>query len=265
MKSILLAALVLIAGVDRLAHAAVEVTPFRVEETRTIEFANDKVSRTPPRMSILLSLHGPEAESSVRYGDLKLEEAVDEHGTSLIPAKDLFNDAAKFKEYANSFFRKSSFGGNAKPADPQVELALALPKRTAAKIARLHGSLTLSEQGTLQTVELGNLKGAGKKPLAFPSEVHLGVTADVPPGEVVRSIALEITGDEGILDSLEVVDASGRKVTSGTSSWSLNGGPVHKSLELNKPLDDSMKLVAKFTLNRKLTTVRFDLKDIALP
>jgi hypothetical protein len=265
MKSILLAALVLMAGVNRLARAAVEVTPFRVEESRTIEFANDKVSRTPPRMSILLSLHGPEAESSVRYGDLKLEDAVDDQGASLLPSKGLFNDAVKFKEYANSFFRKSNFGGNAKPADPQVELTLALPRRTAAKIARLHGSFTLSDEGTLQTVELGNLKGAGKKALAFPPGVHLGVTADVPPGEAVRSLALEITGDEAILDSLEVVDASGRKVASGTSSWSLNGGPVHKSLQLNKPLDDSMKLVAKFALNRKLTTVRFDLKDIALP
>jgi hypothetical protein len=265
MKSILFAAVVLIAGVNRLAQAGVEVTPFRVEETRTVEFANDKVSRTPPRMSLLLSLHGVEAESSIRYGNLKLEEAVDDQGTSLIPPKDVFNDATKFKEYANAFFLKSKFVGDAKPADPQVDLSLALPKRSAAKIARLRGSLTLSDQGTMQTVELGNLKGAGKKALAFPPEVHVGVTADVPPGEVVRSIAIEITGDEGILDSLEVVDASGHKVASGTSSWSFNGGPVRKSLQLSKPLDDSMKLVAKFASNRKLTTVRFDLKDIALP
>jgi hypothetical protein len=62
-----------------------------------------------------------------------------------------------------------------------------------------------------------------------------------------------------------VVDASGRKVSDGMSSWTINGGPVQKSLSLRRPLDDSMKLVAKLTLNRKVTKVPFDLKDIKLP
>jgi hypothetical protein len=49
------------------------------------------------------------------------------------------------------------------------------------------------------------------------------------------------------------------------SSFSFNGGPAHKTLELEKPVDSSMKLVAKLAVNRSQTTVQFDLKDIPLP
>jgi hypothetical protein len=265
MKSHVLAALVFAAGLGSVAQAAVEVTLFRVEETRVLEFADDKVSRTPPRLKITLSLQGPETEASVRYGDVKLEEAVDDLGTSLLPAKDSWTDAAKFKDYSNSFFRNSKSAGNGRPTDPQAELTLAPPKRAATRVARLRGSVTLAGQGTIQSVELANLKQGGKKALAFPPGAHLGVTVDLGSGADVRSIGLEISGDEKVLESIEVVDASGHNVSSGMSSWSFGGGPAHKSIGLNKPVDDSMKLVAKFVLNRKLTTVRFDLKDIPLP
>ena len=40
---------------------------------------------------------------------------------------------------------------------------------------------------------------------------------------------------------------------------------MRKTLTLRQPLDDSMKLVAKIALNRKITKVPFDLKDIKLP
>jgi hypothetical protein len=49
------------------------------------------------------------------------------------------------------------------------------------------------------------------------------------------------------------------------SVWSMNGGPVQKSIGLAKPLDDSMKLVVKVVSDRKFTKVRFDLKDVPLP
>jgi hypothetical protein len=264
MKSTLFAALVFLAASAPFSRSAVTVTVFRIEENRSLDFGNDQVSRTPPAMTILLSLSGPEAESSLRYGNLKLDEAVDDQGDSLIPAKDAFNDDTKFKDYANSFFRKNKFGSD-KPADPQVDLTLAVPKRTATKISRLRGSLTLSSQGTLQSVELTKLKSGGTQTFAFPPEAHLGVTTSVAGGNDVQSIGLEITGDEGLLESIEMVDASGQTISTGMSSWSMNGGPAHKSLDLSRPLDDSMKLVAKFSLDRKLTVVPFDFKDINLP
>lgn len=265
MKRTLLASLVLVSVLTPSARAAVEVTAFRIEETRTVQFTDDGISRNQETMKLTLSLHGPEAESSVRYGNLKLEEAVDDQGTSLIPKKDFFNDSAKFKDYDNAFFRDSKFGNSTKPADPQVEVTLGLSKRTAAKIARLRGSITLSDKGTSQSAELANLKQPGKRTLTIPPEAHFGVTVDIPSGDDVHSIPVVVTGDENVLDSLDVVDGSGEKVSNGMSSFSMNGGPAQKSIEISRPIDASMKLVAKFSLNRKLIVVPFDLKDITLP
>jgi hypothetical protein len=264
MKTPLLIAL-LVSSFFGAAQAAVEVVPFRINESRVIAFGDDKVSRPAASLELTLSLNGPEAESCSRYGNLKLEIAVDDKGANLIPARDVFHDPAKFKDYSNAFFRKSNFGFNAHPAAPQVELDLALPARSATKIVRLRGSLELTDAGTLQTIEVSSLKNAGKKVLALPAGAGVGVTIDAGSGDNVRSLRLEITGDESALESLEVVDATGRIVSSGMSSWSFNGGPVQKSLELNQPLDDSMKLVAKVSLNRKLIKVPFDLQNIVLP
>jgi hypothetical protein len=243
-------------------QAAVQIIPARIEEVRTLILVDDKISRTPPSLKLTLSLSGPEAESAVRYGNLKLEEAVDDKGTSLIRTNDPFHEAAKFKDYSNTFFRKSSFGGK---SDPQVELDLALPARLATRITRLRGTLDLAEPGTLQTIELAGLKGAGKKVLPVPPKAGVGITATLASGESVRSIAIEITGDESAVESLEVADASGRTISGGMSSWTIDGGPVQKTLTLRQPLDDSMKLVAKVALNRRATKVPFDLKDIKLP
>ena len=265
MKFVLIAAVLLCAGVNPVARAAVLVSAFRVEETRAIELADDKVSRSQPGLKILLFLQGPEAESCVKYGDLKLDTAVDDLGSSLVLSKDPWNDASKFKEYSNAFFRKSKFHPSDQQASPEVELNLAPCKRAATKISRLRGSLTLCDIGTIQSVELANLNQPGMKKLPIPAGAHIEVTADVPAGESVRSIAIQISGDESVLESIDVVDAAGNKISSGISSWTVNGGPAHKSLDLHKPLDSSMKLVAKVALNRKRVTVPFDLKDLPLP
>lgn len=264
MKTCCLSLLVLSAGLPRLTGAPVQVTPFRIEETRVVELGNDKVSRTPAGLRLTLALAGPEAESSVKYGALKLEEAVDDRGTNLIRGKDSLHEPGKFKEYSNAFFRKSKFRQTSQPDAPQIELDLAPSARAATKISRLRGSFVLTDEGKLTTVELSDLSGPGDKKLPVPEAAHLSVTAKVSSKES-HSLGIEITGDESALDSLEVVDASGHKISNGMSSWSFNGGPAHKTLGLNKPLDNTMKLVGKVAMDRKLYQVPFDLKDIALP
>jgi hypothetical protein len=257
------AVLGLLACLGGISRAEVNVVPFRIEETRTMAFHDDKVSRPSSSLKVTLSLVGSGAEACVRYGDLKLEEVVDDEGGSLIPAKNAFNDPAKFKEYSNAFFRKSKFADQT-PAAPQVELELAPPKRAATKIARLKGSLSLAEQGAISAFELA-LTGSGQKAVPIPPEAHVGISATVAAGKNIRSIAIEITGDEAALESVEVVDATGRTISNGMSSLMVNRGPAHKSIQLNQPLDNSMKLVAKVALNRKIVQVPFDLKDVPLP
>jgi hypothetical protein len=93
----------------------------------------------------------------------------------------------------------------------------------------------------------------------------VGLTIVVPADDNVRSISIESTGDDSALASLEVVDANGKRISTGMSSWSFNGGPEQRSLGLAKPLDDSMKLVVKIISDRKFAKVPFDLKDVPLP
>jgi hypothetical protein len=242
----------------------VEVTPQRIEEARALVFKDDKVSRTPAALKLVLALDGPEAESATQYGRVKIEEAADNTGASLILRPDALHDPAKFTGYANAFFRNSKFGTKPESVKPQVELDLALPAR-AARIVHLRGSLELSDGGKTNTVELGGLKGAGKKAVPLPNGSPVTVTIVIPDSENVRALSLETAGDESALASVEVVDAGGKSISTGTSKWSLNGGPAHQSLGLAKPLDTSMKLVVKVISDRKFTKVPFDLKDIPLP
>ncbi|HVV71924.1 MAG TPA: hypothetical protein VHI52_10565 [Verrucomicrobiae bacterium] len=250
---------------EGMVRAAVELTPQRIEEVRDLIFKDDKVSRTPAGLKLVLTLDGPEAESASQYGRLKLDQATDNTGASLIPRTDVFHDPLKFKDYANAFFRNSRFGGKPEKSKPQVEVDLAVPARTASKIARLRGSLELSDGGKTNTVELAELKHAGRKQVPLPNGSPMTLTVEVPAEANVRSIKLESTGDDSDLASVEVVDANGKRVSNGLSSWSVNGGPVQKSLGLSKPLDDSMKLVLEVVSDRKYTKVSFDLNDIPLP
>lgn len=248
-----------------IAQAAVEVTPQRIEETRNLIFNDDKISRTAAGLKLVVALNGPEVESATQSGGLKIEEAVDNTGASLIPHADMFHDPSKFKDFENAFFRNSKFGGSTESVKPQVELELASPARAAVRIARLRGSLELSDGGKTNTAELAGLNVPGKKAVPVPNGSPVTVTVVVPDDENARSLSLETTGDENALASIEIVDAGGKKVSNGMSKWSMSGGPVHESLDLAKPLDASMKLVVKVISDRKITKVPFDLKDIPLP
>jgi len=252
-------------GFQGIGRAAVEVTPQRIEETRALVFKEDNVSRTPSVLKLVLALDGPDADSATQYGRVKIEEAVDNTGASLIRSADAFHDPSKFRDYENAFFRNSRFHEKSDKSKPQVELDLASPARAVIKIARLRGSLELSLGGKTNTVKLGSLNSPGKKTVPTPDGSPVSIAFTVPDGAKVRSLNLEITGDENALASVEMIDASGKRVSTGISKWSLNGGPARQSLDLTRPLDGAMELVARIVTDRKYIKVPFDLRDIPLP
>lgn len=249
------------------ANAGVQLIPFRIEESRSAAFVKDDVGRNPDGVTLIFTLKGPEVESAARYGDLILDEAVDDRGTNLIPKDDPFNKASQFQEFSNDFFRKSDIAEKRPVPSPQIQIHLGLPKRSATKIAHLRGSVSLAATGTITTIELGGIKQLNKKKLDISPKAGLGitVTAQTDDNKEVHAIGIEMTGDANAMESIEVVDASGKTVSTGMSSWSFNGGPPHKSLDLGQAADDSMKLVVKIAVDRKITRTPFDLKDIVLP
>ncbi len=266
MKKAALLTVGLVVGLVGLARAAVELIPYRIEESRNLTLVKDSVQYPADEMKITFSLNGPDVDSFVRYGELKLDEAVDDQGTNLIPKKDPFNRAAKFQDFSNAFFRKMALKQKQTADPPQVELRLTSAKRTATKIAHLRGTLSLAQAGTIKAIEVSGLKTLGTKKLDVPAEAGIAITVTAKPdaSKEIHSIELEITGDANALDSIAMVDAAGKEMSNGSSSWSA-GGTDHKTLDLEKPLDDSMKLVVKISMDRKTLQVPFDLKDIALP
>ena len=130
---------------------------------------------------------------------------------------------------------------------------------------RLRGSISLSSQGTIKTIELPGLKGGDKRKLDIPANAGIGISINIKPGKNIQEIGFDITGDENALESLDVLDAAGEKVSNGMSSFSMGGGPAQRSINLDKPLDNTMKLVAMIAVDRKVTKVPFDIKDVMLP
>lgn len=263
-SAIVLAAWVV--GMASWAVAAVEVSTFRVEERRSVTLLKDTIGRIPDGLEVTLSLKGPEAEAAEQFGNVKIEEAVDDQGTDLTPSKSVLASMSKLREYSNAFFRNSSLRSKRPAADPQIALKLGVPKRGATKVARLRGTFDLVQKGSTKTVELTPLLAGEKKKLEIPAEAGIEVTVTVKGGEgTSSSVELQVTGDDSALESVEVVDGAGKKVSRGMSSWSMEGGPVTKSVDLERPIDGTMKLVVKMAMDRKRVTVPFDLKDIPLP
>jgi len=263
MRKITLAAVSLVVAAG-FASAAVEMKPIHVNEQRSVELVKDDIGRGGDSLQIVFSLSGPEAATAIQYGELKLDEAVDDKGTNLIPAEDPFNEAAKFKEFANEFYRKHDKEQNRPVAAPQIGINLAPAKRAATKIARLRGSISIIDQGTIKTVEITGLKPGDKKKLDVPANAGVTLTTNIKQDDLTN-IELEVSGNNDAIDSLEVYDAAGEQISNGGGHWSVDDGPIHRTISLSKPLDASMKLVAKISVDRKTTKIPFDLKDIALP
>ncbi|MGA3067833.1 MAG: hypothetical protein ABSF29_13400 [Tepidisphaeraceae bacterium] len=257
----------LVLGINGLAAADVQLVPVRVEESRSVTLASDNMSGMPDSLIVGFMLKGPEADSAVRYGRLKLEEAVDDLGNSLIPPKDPFNDPAKFSEFPNAQFRKMALGGNQPVPAPEIQIRLAPSKRAATKIAVLRGSVCLADAGTVKSVEASSLMDMPQRTVDIPAEAGFGITLAIIPDNQnqIHQIGVEFSGDWSGMDSIEVENATGGAVSYGLSSWSVNGGPLHYSLNVGPPLDDTMKLVVKYAVGRTMTTVPFEFKDIALP
>ncbi|MCL2646644.1 MAG: hypothetical protein FWD61_06510 [Phycisphaerales bacterium] len=250
------------------AAAAVDVLPNQISENRNIAFARNSDYRS---LSVTLELRGPETLTAVRYGDIQLDEAVDDKGTDLLPPErkegSVNNWATTFQWFVNDYDRKEAQKQNRPIPDPQVCVRLVGTPRAATKIARLRGSLTITDPGTLQTAELTDLKPGDKKKMDFPENVGIALTVNVKDGSDVKDITIAIAGPEDLIDTLEVQDSEGKAVSynEGGSYQNKPNSPILRRLRLNKPLDASMKLVAKVSVDRTLTKIPFDLKDIDLP
>jgi len=249
------------------AGAAIEVFPDRIHEGRNISFAKDNKYSG---LSVTLALHGPETADAVRYGDIQLDEAVDDTETDLIPPeskKTVNNWASTFRGIENEDERKEARKQSRPVPAPQVRVHLVGTPRTATKIARLRGSVTITDPGTLHTAELIGLKPGDKRKMDLPENAGITLTVNIKDGTDIKEVEIEIAGPEDLVHSFEVQDAEGKIISHRDSGMYVNtpNSPIFSRFKLSKPLDETMKFVAKISVDRKITKVPFDLKDIELP
>jgi hypothetical protein len=252
------------------AFAAVEATAINVQEFRAIgvpgtdaKASKNSVSLWGP-LKVTLSLVGPEAEAATRYGRIKLEEVIDDQGNNLIPKNDTFHDYDRLREYDNAVYRRRGPGDKRSPTPPQAEIPLDVAPRSATRIVRFRGSLTLFQQGAVQTIEVPSFTTANPK-LPIPPEAGVQIAVRIPDKPGAKFVNLDVTGDETAIESIEAFDASGKKITSYITTLAVNENPDRKVLNFAQPPDTSIKLVVKIASSRTKTVVPFDLKNIPLP
>ncbi len=266
MKWAIVIAVLAVVGLAEAASAEVEATLLRVEESRSTTFVKDDFGRPKDSLTVQLALKGPEAQTAFRYGDVKFDEAVDDQGTSLIPAADSMSPASEFTELQNNFFRPTDAQRKEHP-DGWAYLSLAPAKRSARAIKHLRGGLSVATRGTVKRVEATGLLTAGKQTMDIPAAagIQIALTVIHPAGKETPSIDVAISGDPNALESFEVVNANGQTINEGIWTVSYNRRAKRQQFDLKVPLEDSMKVVAKVAVDRKITRVRFDLGDIPLP
>jgi len=265
MRKIALLAVAFVVVAAGVVSADVDMLPYYISEQRNIVFAkNLQVGSNSIRA--VFTLRGPETTAATHYGELQLDEAVDDAGTNLIPPKNNINENTKLQEFSNAWSRKEAKEkkGGLPVADPQITIMLAPAARAATKIARIRGTLSIADQGTLKTLELTGLKPGEKTKMDTPENAGVTITASIQKDNSLNVLDVEMIGNDGAVDSLEVQDAQGNKI-SNDNVWFTGHGAVRRIFHLDKPIDETMKLVVKISVDRTITKVPFDLTDIDLP
>lgn len=274
--------------VSRAVLAGVTVTPVQVVETRQKELAPDQGMGTGhvSGLTVRIRLDGPEVKNATKYGKVKITEATDDAGTNLRARGKTSFMGPEMDEFEPFRFQSGTvmhFGNTASvvPASTRdVELSVGLPARSAKKIVVLRGELqVLAGVGQAKTVPVKNPQAMAGKALTDPVLKQAGVTvkvldakaaagaygmpADMPVmGNNAPSVTVQISGNA--IEWVNVVDASGEKVSSGSCSTTKDNVKT-ETIELSQPLNATMTLELGVSVGQKAITVPFELKDIDLP
>jgi hypothetical protein len=265
--------LLTIAALPSDVRAEIAVTPVKLRETRTQNL-------TPPGqkahqffmgsdLSITLKLSGPEMKDATDYRPPAVTEATDDTGASLVEKKQ--GGGSMFRAIQRMEFNFDDQGKKLPPSsDVDVDVQLKMPARAAKKLSIVKGTIALRAGGEKKTVTVKNPKGMLGKSIEDPALTAANLKVKVLDPKAARgfgganSLALEVTGDLTPIKGIEVLDAAGKKVNFGHSSFGMNNVSTYQ-IDLQKPLDETMTLNINLVIGQKVIDVPFELKDVALP
>jgi len=248
------------------AETVIQVRPHSVYESRYNNGIQSGTAYTD-LLSLRLILDGMNAMAATQthYGYITIDGAIDDTGTTLALHRYTTDAAPTFREFGNASTRKANKQEGRPVPDPLIYIQLTPPQRNATKIARLRGSVSVADPGTLKTFELANLKPGEKKKMDIPKDTEVSITTNIPDAKDIKTLQAIITGRDDAIESLEIQNAQGKNISRGGRSRPPSDGSAHYVLILEKPLDETMKLVAKIRVDRNIIKIPFDLKDIELP
>ena len=233
------------------------------------------------------------------YGAWHLRQATDDLGTDLRPpppskakppatteefvkllesATDEVEPNAPFTTLYPDVLKSERDGG---ATDLKVQLRLGLAPRSATRIARLAGDVTVYTGGQVKTVPFDHPTRRYGHRLDDPALSAAGVTVDLLPADAKpdpNEISLATTSGPHVLlrcrgnlrsfvdPKLQVVGPDGKSATAGFSD-AIDADRTDQTLtrSLDRPLDDAMSIRLTVVVGRRSVVVPFDLHDLKLP
>ena len=247
-----------------------------ISETRTKPLEKENVFFGPQSNLYLQGkLSGQAVKDAVKYGNLKMTEAVDDQKTDLILKKDPNTFSTTDQPDYNPI---RDFERDQKTKDDlRFSINLKAPPRTAKKVS-IKGSIDLLS-GTPTTLEVEKAKSLEGTELKSPELEALKLKATfVKPGKNFfgkpdQVLMIKFDGDERPIMEQEtfLVDGKGKKLHEAFGvSWEFRQPDTKEKsrtlwISCNGPIPADAKLQLKFLKAPKVTTVPFEFKDIELP
>lgn len=271
-----------VASLPALARAQdATVTLKTLTETRELDVVKDRFSGWQNGIELKLHADGPAVQGARRYGEFKIEKAVDDTGTDLTtPGAGPTVWNAMHEVRAPMVFGPQK--DEPKPTGFDFDLKLPTPSARSAKSMSLKATMQVLVGGEKKIITVKPIKANLGKTLDDPALAAVGVKITlVDPakgagtGTVGRlmgigspkGVTLHIVGDPDAIASVEIVDASGKRASHDSMSRSKTGVTNEKTITyfLDKPPTDDLALNIEVWPGQKRITVPIELKDVQLP
>jgi hypothetical protein len=252
------------------------VTLKKLVEKRQMSVEKSPFGSFENGIDLTLYIDGADVKGARKFGKLKVTKAVDDVGTDLNKKSE---DSMEMGDQFQDIQEPMSFGmgeNKPKPTGFEVELRLPTPSARGAKtIKQVSGSVSVLVGGEKKVVQFKQIKQNLGKAVEDPVLKQMGVTVKLldpskaPPGMMMmgekdKSLNVEFTGNFDALAEVNIVDASGEKVSQG-SMRNDDGGKRTVSYFLEKTLSDDMALQLEAWPGQKTITIPIELKDLKLP
>jgi hypothetical protein len=245
------------------APALVAVRVLSVDESRHVEVgpSAERLFSHPVGLKLTLELSGPAIEAATGFGALKLDQAVDDQGNSLLGDHGSLQQSnlAKFQKIDRE---RMWFFASEKPKDRiKVDVELKPATRSAARLKSVIGSIRV---GTSTEVFFTDLSAKAGKPLEHKAladaKVSITLTKVADTG-----ISYSMSDPNGYVADVGLVDASGKDASRGR--WSMSLGALSSYNIDAKPgaIPAGARLVVSLMTPATVLTVPIDLKDVPLP